>query len=134
MHVEVDRLCELGISYVISDIIKSGRKRRKSYESEILSRCCQDVFDRGTFFFFLWQLCGFDPPELKFSTFQLSLAAVYNLIGRHEWECKLEWVRMWNVPQPIRRLNLRLTANQVMALQVPERPLNSAQRTFLKRS
>lgn len=32
---------------------------------------------------------------------------------------------MWNVPQPIRRLNLGLTANQVMALQVPKRPLNS---------
>lgn len=30
---------------------------------------------------------------------------------------------MWNVPQPIRRLNHRLTANQVMAPQVPERPL-----------
>lgn len=65
---------------------------------------------------------------------QLPLAAMYSLIGRHQWECKLEWVRMRNVPQPIRRLNLRLTANQVMALQVPERPLNSTQRTFLRRS
>ncbi len=70
----------------------------------------------------------------KFGTFQVSLAAMYNLIRRHQWECKLEWVRMWNVPQPIRRLNLRLTANQVMVLQDPERRLNSAQRTFLKRS
>lgn len=69
-----------------------------------------------------------------FSAFQLSSAVVYNLIGRHQWECKLEWVRLWNVPQPIRRLNLRLTANQVMALEVPERPLNSTQRTFLRRS
>lgn len=38
---------------------------------------------------------------------------------------------MWNVPQPIRHLYFRLTANQVMALQVLERPPNSTQRTFL---
>lgn len=66
----------------------------------------------------------------ELNTFQLALAAMCNLTGRHQWECKMKWVRMWNVPQPIRRLNLRLTANQVMALQVPERLLNSTQRTF----
>lgn len=89
------------------------------------------MFNQGTFFSQIaYKLECWD----KFCTFQLSLAAMYNLIGRHQWECKLEWIRMWNVPQPIRRLNLRLTANQVMALQVPERPLNSTQRTFLRRS
>lgn len=67
----------------------------------------------------------------KFSTFKTSPAVGDNLIGRHQWGCKLEWVRLRNVPQPIRRLNLRLTANQVMVRLVPERPLTLTQWTFL---
>lgn len=37
---------------------------------------------------------------------------MYNLIGRHDRECKLKWVRRWNVSQPIRRLNLTMADSQ----------------------
>lgn len=68
---------------------------------------------------------------VNLARFKTSPAVEDNLIGRHQRGCKLEWVRLWNVPQPIRRLNLRLTANQVMVLLVPERPLTLTQWTFL---
>lgn len=72
-------------------------------------------------------------PWDQFSTFQLSLSVTNNWMGRHQWGCKFEWVRKWNVSQPIRHHSVRLTANQVKALQLPKRRLNSKQ-IFLKRS